>query len=373
MKISFLIPSIRQGGAERQFVALANGLFQKGYAVEFITYKDNKCFYDLTGIDHIHIPKKIKIDLKFLRALVKYLKKNKSDIVFSCYQGRFEGPLLWARLVKPFYSSIKVISGYRSTIDLRSAIILDKMTQHLVSLSITNNPQALSALYSTIKVDKDKAIYIKNISIPENFFNLSKQNRQYQRSRFFPFKKEKYICGLLGSYSIPKNYSLMIDTIKYLHANDQIKDIFFAIFGDNKCDNSQYLHLSELVKENNLNDFISLNKSVENVNELINCFDVLILPSFNEGTPNVVLEALLCKVPVILSQGANNAGLIKHGYNGFVFETNDYQQLGDYILQMKQQPLIIDDGQVNILKNTHNRDKIVDEYIQCFESLIQHS
>lgn len=350
---------------------MARGLSNKNFSVEFITYRDDKCFYDISGINHVHIPKNRKIDLRFLRTLIKYLKSNQSDIVFSCFQGRFEGPLLWARLAKLFFSPIKVISGYRNTIESKSAILLDKMTQHLVSLSITNNPQALTTLFTTLKVEKDRARYIKNIAIPENFFALSKQNKNNLRNHLFPSSKNKYICGLLGSYSIQKNYELIIETIKYLYGKNEIHDIYFCIFGDTKCVNSQYSILSSLVKNNNFNDFITLNPSIENVNEILNCFDVLILPSLYEGTPNVVLEALLCKVPVIISQDANNAGLVKKNYNGLIYETNNYQQLSDYIIHLRQNPIIIDDTQIIKLKNNHNIDKIVNEYIQCFESLFQ--
>ena len=52
----------------------------------------------------------------FFRLLIKYIKKSKPDILFSCYQGIIEGPLLWARLVKLFYPRLKVISGYRNCV-----------------------------------------------------------------------------------------------------------------------------------------------------------------------------------------------------------------------------------------------------------------
>ena len=56
MKITFLIPSIRAGGSERQFIYLANELINKGIKVLFIVYK-NESFHDVDKID-VHLIKK---------------------------------------------------------------------------------------------------------------------------------------------------------------------------------------------------------------------------------------------------------------------------------------------------------------------------
>ena len=47
--------------------------------------------------------------------------------------------------------------------------------------------------------------------------------------------------------------------------------------------------------------------------------DCLVNPSFYEGMPNVVLEAMACGLPVIASKVSGNDALVRHGETGFLF------------------------------------------------------
>ena len=57
----------------------------------------------------------------------------------------------------------------------------------------------------------------------------------------------------------------------------------------------------------------------ESVPELMNCLDVLILPSLNEGLPLVTLEALACGVNVV----GSNVGGISESRKKNVFDLDD--------------------------------------------------
>ena len=370
MKISFLIPSIRQGGAERQFILLAKYLSKKGYSVNFITYKEENCFYDLHNVDQIHISKLKKIDLNFLKSLVSFVRENNINILFSCYQGIFEGPLLWARIVKFFYPDVKVITGYRNSYFSKSSILIEKLTRHMSSLSITNNLQALNFLKSNLKTDEKKVRYIPNMLDRENFYPLSNEKIFDLKCKYFPKLNEKYLCGLLGSYSIQKNYKTIIEVAKYMQKVDKINNYHFAIYGDKNCIGSQFTKLSSLIEKSGLSNVISLNLSINNVNEILNCFDVIILPSLYEGTPNVVLEALICKKPVIISIAANKSKLILEGINGLIFETNNYYQLADCILKMKNNSIKLNDSYMESFFELYDNKRVVDDYVDCFESIL---
>jgi glycosyltransferase involved in cell wall biosynthesis len=58
---------------------------------------------------------------------------------------------------------------------------------------------------------------------------------------------------------------------------------------------------------------------------------VVVLPSLREGLPGVVLEALGTGRPVILSEAANQAGIVFENHNGWVFRTGDVEHLADVL------------------------------------------
>lgn len=62
--------------------------------------------------------------------------------------------------------------------------------------------------------------------------------------------------------------------------------------------------------------------------------DVLILPSYAEGFPNVVLEALNNELPIISTNVGSITDSVMHNYNGFIFEPQDQVKLYEHIKKL---------------------------------------
>jgi glycosyltransferase involved in cell wall biosynthesis len=60
---------------------------------------------------------------------------------------------------------------------------------------------------------------------------------------------------------------------------------------------------------------------------LLNVSDCLILPSYNEGLPMVILEAMSANVPVISTYVGGIPEVIKHGENGFLLRPGNIQDI----------------------------------------------
>lgn len=63
------------------------------------------------------------------------------------------------------------------------------------------------------------------------------------------------------------------------------------------------------------------------IDEILNCADVMICPSRQDSMPTVVAEAMMHRVPCILSDATGTAAYIQEGIDGFVFRSEDVGDL----------------------------------------------
>lgn len=68
--------------------------------------------------------------------------------------------------------------------------------------------------------------------------------------------------------------------------------------------------------------------------------DIMVMPSRDEGMPNVVLEAMACSLPVIASRVAGNVDLVDEGVTGRTFESDDVGQLATAIAELASAPAL---------------------------------
>src|SRR5215831_865701 len=74
-------------------------------------------------------------------------------------------------------------------------------------------------------------------------------------------------------------------------------------------------------------DIVWLPGASDQVRELLQTFDVFVLPSLNEGISNTVLEAMASGLPVLASAVGGNVELVDDGVTGRLFRASDPQEL----------------------------------------------
>lgn len=85
--------------------------------------------------------------------------------------------------------------------------------------------------------------------------------------------------------------------------------------------------------------------------ELLRDSDVLLLPSYTEGLPLCVLEAMACGLPVVCTAVGGLRDLVVHGVNGFVMEPGDVAALARHAdVLLRNDSLRRDIGNNNIAK-----------------------
>lgn len=161
----------------------------------------------------------------------------------------------------------------------------------------------------------------------------------FDQEKFCPCKvetDEKYIDILLISRLVPFKRPLdVLEALKYLKEVKGIHMFRVNILGSGPL----FAVISKYVEKHNLQDNVRFHEKVpqEKLKELYCKHDMFILPSHNEELGMVVIEAMACGLPVIVSDTAGAATYVKDGESGIIYESKNVKELADAIMGLQLQ------------------------------------
>lgn len=177
------------------------------------------------------------------------------------------------------------------------------------------------------------------------------------------------IVGFLGGLEKIKGADILIKAIpKVLNKHPLTK---FLIAGSGKKEYVDYLiNLShELKIQNNL---IFWGEEKEHTIELMNRFNVFILPSLTEGMSRSMLEAMILKKPIIASDIPQISEFVIHKERGILFHTGNSDELADSIVYILDNKAFAETIGINahefVLKN-FNISNTLNKICKIFDSL----
>lgn len=209
--------------------------------------------------------------------------------------------------------------------------------------------------------ERDKEFIVKKFKIPS--FKITVNPNYIDTNLFKPLDlpKEKNRICFVGGLSFPKNPENLLKAIDGL-------DVKLVLFGKEETQ-GKIKELAGIVKKAKI-EFRG-NIPNEKLPEELNKSEIFILPSFYEGNPKALLEAMSCGVPCI---GTNVDGIkevIKHKENGFLCFPNSesirsaiLEVLSDKTLQKKMG----ENGHRTIMEG-FDLNSILSREIRIYESL----
>lgn len=353
MKIILFIDNLGAGGAQRQLVGLARMLKNNKYEVEVCTYQDNNFFKDELmsyGVDckQIYVDKTQKIRLFY--DLFKYFKNDGADVVISY----LERPSMIASIFKLLGLKYKLIVSERNTTQFMTR--QEKIRFNLFRVSDYVVPNSHS---QGIFLQKHASYLSDKIRTITNFCSFLEQK---------PLKrKRREIQEIIVAASIwpPKNTIGFINAVKIL-AERNIK-FHVSWYGLTEPDD-YYRQCCQLIEEHNLKNYIELLPKTKQLAQKYNEADYFCLPSFFEGTPNVLCEAICMSLPIVCSNVCDNPIYVKDNQNGFLFDPTSSEDMADKIESL----LMVDDNSYNqfcmesriIAEQTLSEDKFINQYLK---------
>lgn len=172
------------------------------------------------------------------------------------------------------------------------------------------------------------------------------------------YKKRDNIIGYIGRFSEEKGIINFVESIPLLKRNLPEYSFFIGGEGPLRNDIENKLNLLEM-KNINFIGWIDHQRLAEYLNEL----NLLVLPSFTEGLPNIMLEAFACGTPVLATPVGAIPDIIIDGKTGFLMENNTPECIKNNVvraLNNHDTNQIISNAKSYVLKNFEFEKKVED-------------
>lgn len=351
MNLVLIIPTLKQGGAERVMSELANEFVNQGHLVHLILLTQSNDFYNVNTNVRIHrlefqnknkIPK-IFLEVSIFYKLRKLLKNINPDATLS-----FMDKYNILTLAASRGLNLKVFVSDRSNPNkiIPQHILIGKKIFYRHATGIVAQTSLAKEILEILTKNKN----IKVISNPVKEVlinpNITKENIIFNVGRLIPQKGQKYLIAAFNKIS---------------HSNWKL-----VILGDGPLRND----LKNQVKELGIEDQVLMPGSVIDVDSWYSKASIFAFSSISEGFPNALLEAMASGLPCVsFDCDAGPRDIIDHGRNGFVVKLRDVDGLTAILNDLiNNEDLRKKIGQNAIaVRDTFEIKKIGKEYLDFFE------
>ena len=310
MRIAFLIRSLGLGGAERQLVALARGLHQRGHRVLVLSfYSGGPLTTDLAnaGVSVLTLGKRHRWDLlgPFHR-LLRALRRERPDLLHGYLVDANILVTLFARAVP----DARVVWGVRASgLDLarypRAIGMLFRISTWLADradLIIANSESGAEAHIA--EGYPERTLMVIPNGIDTVVFRRDAEARSRTRRQWGIGEGERVI-GLVGRLDPMKGHDVFVQAAARLAA--ERPEVTFVCIGDGP--DALRARLEAMGRELGLAGRLRWLPGTNDIAPLYSAMDFLTSASlFGEGFPNVVGEAMACGVPCVVTDVGDSAG-----------------------------------------------------------------
>lgn len=326
MNILYLNRGMGLGGVEKCIIQLCK-LFNGNNKV-IVASMGGELTKDLEkmGVKHYNIlntdSKNPDVILNNLMTIYKIVKKENIDIIHSHHRMT----TLLAKLISKI-TKVKVIHTQHLCIEDKfkltnvslkgiKTITVSEAAKRILIEKAGLEERNIKTIYNTVETEHDsKEVDDKLLELKKKGYFIAAQV-----SRIVDYK------GVYDFISIAKSTAL---------ENEKIK---FVLIGDGP----ELSNIKELIRKEQLEDYIYPLGAKDNIIEYLKYIDVLLLCSYIEGLPLTPLEAFSQGVPVVATNIDGTNEEIENGYNGYLVEAKDIESFKEkYLNYMKMKKNIL--------------------------------
>ena len=323
-----LIPTLDRSGAEKQMVMLAKGLPRDRFQVEVATLTRLGAFeaeLSANGIPVVTIGKRVKLDPLALIRLTQFLNVRKFDVVQTWIYAANTYGRVAARLAR-----VPVVVVAEMAVDLwkgKSERFIDRRLATWCD-RLVGNSHAVVDFYRELGVPAERLAMIYSGS--DNTEPPAIDSRGVRAE--FGFEAEAPLILFAGRLAEQKRVGDLLNAVDLLqHVEPNLRTL---IVGEGPLRD----RLEETASTYDLNNRVRFLGHRNDVPRLMAAADVVVLPSAYEGLPNVVLEAMRYRKPVVATAAPGTTEVVVDNETGLLVPVGDVMLLARAIRDLIRDP-----------------------------------
>jgi len=222
----------------------------------------------------------------------------------------------------------------------------------LVNASAWLEPDKISVIYNGVRVDE---------------YGSCKKADEAQLRREFHLPESVPVVGMIGELNERKGHLYLFRAAEKILKKHP--GVHFLIVGEGDAEEE----LKGMVRSLGLSGRVRFSGFREDIPDLLNVVDVVVLPSLNEGIPNILMEAMAAGRAVVASSVSGTPELVVDGVTGFLVPPRDSDALVQKIsCLMDSEPLrgkMGKEGRERILEK-FTFERMLDEYELLFQEVV---
>ncbi len=344
--MALLAGTLGQGGAEKQLVYAARALRQANVAVQVYSLTRDE-FYEAAlrslDLEPIWIGRH-ESPLLRLGAFVTALRKFRPHIIQS---GHFFGNLYVALAAR--------ILGALAIGSIRSDVLYDVEMNRRWGPWLLRLPRSIIA-NSHAAFDNLQALGLPQAKchVVPNVIDLAEFDAQRDTTGAGAPTQESPVVVTAGTLGRVKRFDRFVEVL--FVARGRVPGLRGMLIGDGP----ERSRLETLARERGLlPDGLQFVGQRRDVPILLRQADVFLLTSEHEGFPNVLLEAMAARLPVVTTAAGESGRLIKDGVNGYVVSLDDLPGMAQRVVELATSPVL--------------RRRLGDAGRQCVEQSYSHT
>jgi glycosyltransferase involved in cell wall biosynthesis len=362
LKVLQLIPTLDRSGAEKQMVLLAKGLPRDRFHVEVAALTrlgPLEAELRSAGIPVTAIGKRFRLDPLALLRLVHFLKAQKFDVVQTWIfaantYGRIAARMAGAPVVVVAEMAVDLWKGrVDRLVDRRLSTWCDRLV---------GNSQAVVDFYQELGVPQDRLAMIYSGIQSEEPPPVDPRTVRTELG-YDADAPLVLFAGRLADQKRVDDLLKALDLLQYVQP-----DARTVIAGDGPLRN----RLEETAQSYRLEGHVRFLGHRDDVPRLIAASDLVVLPSSYEGLPNVVLEAMRFRKPVVATAAPGTTEVVIDGDTGLLVPIGNPPLLARAMRDVVREPALArrlgEAGRARV-ETYFGADSMITQFADLYEQL----